>query len=222
MGFDVQLTSTIVERERQEESVPADSIHRSCLTELVAAAQQGDHAAWEKLIQRFNPLVVAVIRKYRMSHDDAQDVRQTVWMLLYENIGRLREPKALPGWIKTTTRNEALQQLNRAGRAQPMDPETLACLPNQQYDPEIDSELLRFERDRAIHDGLAEIEPRQRKLLLLLHAQERPSYVEVGRALGMPTGSIGPTRARCLKKLRNSRPVKTFLLSGSEEFATAG
>jgi RNA polymerase sigma factor (sigma-70 family) len=76
-----------------------------------------------------------------------------------------------------------------------------------------DGELLRAERDRAILEGLAELSPDHRKLLILLHAEPRTSYQQISRALGIPTGSIGPTRARCLEKLKNTRAVKEYLRS---------
>ena len=169
MGFHSERNGRKADGDQQGEPAPDDAAGESGITNLVTAAQRGDRRAWAELIRRFNPLVLSVIKNYRLSYDDCQDVRQTVWLQLYENITRLREPRALPGWIRTTTRNEALHQVIRAGRAQPMDPSTLAALPDQHYDPEIDGKLLRFERDRAIHDGLTEIEPGQRKLLLLLH-----------------------------------------------------
>lgn len=217
MGFEFDGNGVNTEIDSPATGDSNESTGESSVARLVRLAQRGDRAAWETLIHRFNPLVVSVIRSYRLSYDDSQDVSQTVWLLLHENIARLREPRALPGWIRTTARNEALHQVTRAGRTQPMDPSTLALLPNQHDDSDVDGNLLRFERDRVIRDGLTEMGPRQRELLLLLHAEAKPSYREVGRALGMPTGSIGPTRARYLRKLRNSRAVSAFLLADNEQ-----
>ena len=134
---------------------------------------------------------------------------------MFENLNRLREPRALPGWISTTTRNEAVRLLASGRRVRPMDPTVLVTLDVRCVDdgqgPDV--ELLRVERDRAILDGLAELSTDHRNLLILLHAEPRISYQEISRALGIPTGSIGPTRARCLNKLGNTRAVQMYLRS---------
>src|SRR6478609_5310769 len=93
---------------------------------LVLGAQSGDVRAWQEIIRRFTPLVVSVTRGYRLSVEDAQDVSQVVWLKLFENISLLREPKALPGWVRTTAQRESLRHLKIAWRTQPMDPSTLA------------------------------------------------------------------------------------------------
>jgi len=192
------------------------------LGELVRKAQAGDPGAWQELIKRFTPLVVSVTRSFRLTREDAQDVGQVVWMKLCENIGQLREPRALPGWLRTTIRHEALRQLKSAGRTHSMDPMTLASFELPTGGPDVDNDLLRAERDRAVNNGLTEIEPQHRNLLILLHADDRPSYQTIGKILGMPTGSIGPTRARGLQKLRSTRSMSSFFQSdaGSELFAT--
>ena len=181
------------------------------LADLVLGAQRDDAAAWRELIERFTPLVVAITRGYRLSLEDAQDVGQMVWLKLFENIAKLREPRALPGWIRTTTKREALRQLKAVGRTQAMDPSMLASLERAASEPAVDTELLRVERERAVNDGLNEIEPQHRTLLILLCADERSSYQAIGKTLGMPTGSIGPTRARGLQKLRRTRSMTAFL-----------
>src|SRR4051812_17105915 len=172
-----------------------DSDTQDCaLGELVLAARGGDPRAWQQIIGRFTPLVVSITRGHRLSLEDAQDVSQVVWLKLYENISQLREPKALPGWIRTTAAHESLRLIRLAKRTQAMDPSTLAAFDGAAGEPDVDHALLRVERERAVTDGLNEIEPQHRTLLILLHAQERPSYQAIGRTLGMPTGSIGPTR----------------------------
>lgn len=183
---------------------------------LVRAAQRGERSAWQELIAQFTPLVVCVTRGYRLSQEDAQDVSQMVWLKLYENITRLREPRALPGWIRTTTQHESLRVVKAARRTQVMDPSVLASFEWEATEPEVDKELLRMESVRAVNDGLNEIEPHHRTLLVLLHAQERPSYQAIGESLGMPTGSIGPTRARVLQKLRRTKSISTFLQTDRE------
>ena len=98
------------------------------LPELVAAAVGGSGAAWTALIARFAPLVAAMTHRYHLTPSDADDVAQTVWLRLVEHLKDLREPRALPGWIRTTTRNEALRVLSAGNRVEVVDPQADARL----------------------------------------------------------------------------------------------
>jgi len=180
---------------------------------LVESAASGDQLAWEALVDRFGPLVRHVAGRYRLPDNDFHDVSQVVWLRLLENIDRIREPRALPGWIVATTRNEALRVLNGHRRLHLVDAldEFPAERVGVQEAPAED--LLRQERRRAVRDGLAELKPEQRELLLLLHAEPPVSYREISRRLGIPTGSIGPTRARCLEKLRRTSALRLLAAS---------
>ena len=93
------------------------------LIDRVDAARAGDRDAWNALVDRFLPLVTSVIAKYRLQASDAADVNQTVWLRLVEHLDDLREPRALPGWLATTARNESLQVIRRRGRDTPVDPQ---------------------------------------------------------------------------------------------------
>jgi len=190
------------------------------LCDLVEGAQRGDAAAWRELITRFTPLVISVARGFRLSAEDCDDVSQIVWLKLYENIRRLREPRALPGWIRTTTRHETLRQLRASGRTLVMDPGLLASFDFASDLPEVDNDLLTAEREQVITNGLDEMDPQHRSLLILLHVDERPSYQAIGQRLNMPVGSIGPTRARSLQKLRTTRSVSSYLQSDADLMAT--
>jgi len=193
------------------------------LADLVIAARNGDRTAWSALIKRCTPLVFSIILRYRLSRSDAEDVSQMVWLRMFENLTRLREPRALPGWLRTTTNNEAMRVIALARRAEPMDPAVLARLDAPDVDETgLDRDLLRLERERAVVAGLAELTAAHRQLLILLHAEPKASYQDISRELGMPPGSIGPTRARCLKKLRGTNAVQTFLRSeGGQEWSAA-
>src|SRR3954464_15518455 len=90
--------------------------------QLVEAARAGDAAAWDALVERYLPLVTAVIRRLRLSASDADDVNQTVWLRLVEHLDGLREPRALPGWLATTARHEGLRMLKRRGGEGAGDP----------------------------------------------------------------------------------------------------
>ena len=196
----------------------------SDLVELILAAQKGDSTAWNALISRYTPLVDSITRRYRLSPSDAEDVSQLVWLRLFDNLNRLREKRALPGWISTTTRNEAVRLLASGRRVRPMDPTLLVTLDVRCVDEGTgaDGDMLRVEEDRAILAGLAELAPAHRDLLILLHAEPRVSYQEISRAVGMPPGSIGPTRARCLNKLRKTQAMRIFLRSeGASGYSVA-
>jgi len=179
--------------------------------ELVAAAARGDQSAWTALVERYLPLVYSIVRRFRLSDKDAEDVSQTVWLRLVEHLDAIREPKALPGWIATTTRHEILAVLGAKRRTDPMDPTGSWLLDLQGTFVDLDDELLRAEAASALRNGLAELEPEQRTLLLLLVEDPPVSYGEISRITGMPVGSIGPTRSRCLKKLRATSSVQAFL-----------
>jgi len=183
------------------------------IIEVVTAAREGDGWAWTVLVKRYTPLIDSVSRQYRLSISDAEEVSQVVWLRLFENLARLRDARALPGWIKTTTRNEALRVLAARRKVEPTDPSVLVTLDLKGSDEGVDCDLLRRERERTVLDGLAELAPEHRRLLELLHAEARVSYQEISNTLGIPTGSIGPTRARCLNKLRKTGAVRTFARS---------
>lgn len=171
---------------------------------LVRAAAAGDQPAWNALVDRFSRLVWGIARSHRLSPDDASEVSQTTWLRLAEHIDRLQDPSKVAGWLATTARHESLRILRGAGRQIPMgddmpEPESGA--------PAIDDELLRDERDAMLWQAFARLPARDQALLRLLVSDPMPSYDEIGAALGMPVGSIGPTRARCLQRLRREAEV---------------
>jgi RNA polymerase sigma factor (sigma-70 family) len=192
----------------------------SATAALVTAAAAGDERAWDELVGRFAPLVFSVIHSYGMNRADAADVNQTVWLRLVEHLGRLREPTALGGWLATTTRHECYRLLRIGRRTQPFDPydesvaaHVAASLLVDQESP--DEHLLRAERQQALREGLAQLPSRCRELLSMLAADPPVSYREIGERLGMPIGSVGPTQARCLRKLRDCPALAEFLTAGA-------
>jgi len=177
------------------------------LATLVHAARQGEQDAWNAIVDRFLPLVGAIIRRHRLSEADGDDVSQTVWLRLVEHLGALREPDALPGWIRTTTRNECLRVLAARGRTRPVDPQDNGGLDAVAGDV-ADTELLAAERRQALREALAELPAGRRELLLLLLTDPPLAYDEISARLGIPIGSIGPTRARALDQLRKTRALR--------------
>jgi len=186
-------------------------IETRTVTELVTAAARGDQGAWNALVELYVPLVMSVIRRYRLRDKDAEDVSQTVWLRLVEHLEDIREPRALPMWIITTTKHEALHLLKMGRRTTPVDPLGPSELDGEVDTVELDDDLLRAERHQVLREGLAALPAPSRELLVLLVADPPLSYAEIGQRLNMPIGSIGPTRARCLAKLRETAPIVAFL-----------
>ena len=177
---------------------PAES-----LSVLVPAAAAGDQQAWDALVDRFSALLWSVGRSFRLGDDDAADVVQTTWLKLLENLERIEEPLALPGWLATTARREALRVVQRKGRDVPMRTEDLGVGLADPQVAELDTALLDDERDVALWSGFTQLSERCQQLLRVLMACDRPVYKEVASAFGMPIGSIGPTRMRCLRTLEH-------------------
>jgi len=180
---------------------------------LVARAAGDDPGAWNELVDRYAPLVWAICTRYELSSHDSEDVGQTVWLLLVEQLGKLREPAALPGWLATTTKRECLRVVmasHRSDRLTSLD-DALQFVD----DAVIDEEILMAERNAGLRAALAELPPRCRQLMSMLLRDPPCSYSEISATLQIAMGSIGPQRARCLERLRRS---DTLTALGADEF----
>ncbi|MET1001564.1 MAG: sigma-70 family RNA polymerase sigma factor [Acidimicrobiia bacterium] len=171
------------------------------LTELVVRAIDGDARAWDAIVDRFAGMVWAIARRHRLSAADAADVSQTTWLRLVEHLDRIEQPDRIGAWLATTARNESLRVLRIAARQGPARDDDFLDLVGAD-DTSVDSAILTEVRDRELWELITALPPRCQLLLQFLTDEARPSYVEIGEALKMPTGSIGPTRARCLEHLR--------------------
>jgi RNA polymerase sigma factor (sigma-70 family) len=189
---------------------------------LIAAAADGNPEAWQQLVDRYSPLVVSVIRRFRLTPTETEDVAQTVWLRLVEHLGRLREPKALPMWLITTSRRESLRFLSVERRSQPHDPLEPDWSARAATKADPDEALLRAERHEALLAGLAELPTRSRELLLLMMLDPSPSYAEISRRTGIPVGSIGPTRIRALDRLRRTPPIRAHLHTSGQLSVSGG
>ena len=178
---------------------------------LVDRVGGGDQAAWDELIERYAPLVWSICARYQLDRHDVDDIGQSVWLLLVENIRNLREPAALPGWLATTTKHECLRVLRSAQRHHfaGMPPED-QVLPEFTA-PMIEQEVIEAERNAALRTAFAELPANCHELLSMLIADPPPGYTQISARLGIPVGSIGPTRARCLDRLRRSPHVTAVL-----------
>lgn len=183
------------------------------LPDLVSRAREGDQGAWNAIVERYLPLVCGLARRYRLSEADGDDVCQTVWLRLVEKLSDLREPAALPGWIATTTRNECLRLIAGRKRMTPVDPVESGALAGVTDDVSAD-DLLAAEQRQALREGLAELSEDRRELLLILLTDPPVPYADISERLGIPIGSIGPTRARALEQLRNTAALRA--LSGGQ------
>lgn len=176
----------------------SDGAERQDDADLVRACLAGDDGAWEELIERYGRLVFASARRCGLDPQDAEDVFQNVFTILLRRLETLRDQSRLSSWLITTTYRESWR-LGRNRRDA-----TTAELDDQIHDtgeapPE---EVLRLEREQQVHEALRRIDTRCRALLTALFLESgEPSYETIGNRLGMPTGSIGPTRARCFRKL---------------------
>lgn len=179
---------------------------------LLAAAARGESRAWEMLVDRYAGLIWVVCRRFRLDDADAADVSQTVWLRLLEQLSRIREPQALVGWLATTTRRECLRVLRGAERysTRELDDE----LPDDPEYTDPERRVLDLERVQALREGLAELPANCRELLTLLVSEPAPAYGEISTLLDMPVGSIGPTRRRCLEKLRHCPRVAAVMAAG--------
>ena len=191
------------------------------VSRLVRASASGSETAWNELVRRYSPLVMAVTRTYQLTADDAKDVSQTVWLRLVENLANLREPDALPGWLATTTQRECIRQLRQGRRVLPVDPHTDGALQLcEAVDP--DTDILRAELHQAMRDGLAALPARDQALLKLRAADPPKSYEEISQIMGMPIGSIGPTLRRSLDRLRETSAMRAYLGTATTDEGKGG
>jgi RNA polymerase sigma factor (sigma-70 family) len=175
---------------------------------LVLAAAAGDAVAWKALVDRFGGLVWSVARGHGLPRADAEEVFQTTWLRFAEHVGRLKEPERAGAWLATTARHECFR-LSRAGTRLDLtdDLEHLPAAADERS-PEhavLESEETDAERERlrVLWEAFHELPARCLRLLRALLATPPPSYAEIAAAFEMPVGSIGPTRARCLARLRD-------------------
>ena len=168
---------------------------------LVSEAKHGDRRAWERLVDEYVGLIWAVARAHRLTDGDAHDVTQTTWLRLIEHIDRLSEPSSVGAWLATTARRECLRLLRQSKRTVLLD--QWDDLDHAGWaDQDVDASLLRREEQHTVQHALEQLNPSAQALLRMLMLDPAPSYEEISAALGMPIGSIGPTRGRLLRKLQ--------------------
>jgi RNA polymerase sigma factor (sigma-70 family) len=180
-------------------AVPVDSDN----ADLLSRAAGGDQPAWNALVDRYNGLVWAVCRSFRLDPADAADAVQITWLRLVENLARIAEPDRIGSWLATTARRECLQIIRRTARERSGVPADLLDTLTDPG-PALDAGLLLDERDAALWRALGTLSESCRRLLRVMMASPPPRYAEVAETLGMAVGAIGPARQRCLRRLREA------------------
>jgi len=173
--------------------------------QLVKACREGDESAWEAVTYKYKNLLYSIPRRAGLSTDLASDVLQDVFTTLYLKLDALEKPEFLRAWLITTTKHKTMHLISRETRGRPRsidDDENDPAFEIADKAPLADDVLIRLERQSQIESALTEIDTRCRTLLQMLYLDPdtRP-YSEIAEELGIPLGSIGPTRARCLQKL---------------------
>jgi RNA polymerase sigma factor (sigma-70 family) len=177
---------------RNADAQPADS------ADLLARAARGDHAAWAELTRRYAPVLWSRVRQYRLQEADGLDVVQTTWLRLVENINRIHSPDHLAGWLATVISRECLRALQKGSRAVLVDDVEMDAMESA-AGPE-PAVLEAAERD-ALRSAVDMLPPKRRALVAALFKDDGRPYAQIASEIGMPVGSIGPTRARTLVEL---------------------
>jgi RNA polymerase sigma factor (sigma-70 family) len=173
------------------------------VADLVAGAKNGDSQAWNALVERYSPLIWSICRQYRVDGPAVEDVAQCVWLHLVKNLHNLRDPAALPGWLATTTRREC-SHLQRVPSAMRGNGQMLEDMPDEH-------ELLVAELGAVLREACARLPVPYQRLLALLIADPPVPYTEISARLGIPVGSIGPTRRRLLDRLRRDPAIAELI-----------
>ena len=178
---------------------------------LVTRARDGDKQAWDAIVDRYAPLIWSICRRYRLDRANADDVGQSVWLRLVDQLALIREPAALPGWLATTTRRECGRVLSAARRQEALgDAVDAADVPDGEP-AAAEREVLAAERHAALREAFTHLPPRCQELVGLLLEDPPVPYADISAKLGIPVGSIGPSRARCLDRLRRYPAVAALI-----------
>jgi RNA polymerase sigma factor (sigma-70 family) len=171
------------------------------IAQLVRGAADGDRRAWERLVDQYARLIWSITVDFKLVESDASDVVQTTWLRLLEHIDRIEYPERVGSWLAATARNECLRTLAARKRVV-LGHDDVELTSVAVHGPEIDERLLADERAQVVREALTRLPHRWQRLLEMLMADPPVPYTEISDELGLPVGSIGPTRGRCLARLR--------------------
>jgi RNA polymerase sigma factor (sigma-70 family) len=180
------------------ESAPITLTSRAAV--LFTAFRAGDDAAMSELVNLVTPILWHTVRAQRLDRQSAEDVIQTAWLGLVKSSESIAEPQAVVQWLIVSARRESWRVVKKEDRVDPTDFESDELLAPVRETPE--DLVLRDDSDSRLWQHILQLPDRCRALLRVIAFADRPDYAAVAEALGMPIGSIGPTRGRCLAKLR--------------------
>jgi RNA polymerase sigma factor (sigma-70 family) len=184
-----------------EQDVRKEGVGKLDVAGLVRRAADGDLRAWERLVEQFARLIWSITGDFKLVESDAADVAQTTWLRLLEHIDRIEHPDRVGSWLAATARHECLRSLAAHKKVVlGHDEEDLNSV--VAHEPEVDARLLADESAQVVREALTRLPGRWQRLLEMLMADPPASYAEISDQLGLPVGSIGPTRGRCLARLR--------------------
>lgn len=187
--------------EPQPVTVRANKPDRAArMADLLSAARTGSDDALGQIVNELSPLLWQVARSAGLSQGDAEDVLQTVWMRLVTHLDGIHDAGALTGWLVTTTKREAWRVRAASRKQLPVDQDVFADLPNK--GPGSEEQVILEDQRRELWAAIGMLSRRCQELLRIMAFAPRSDYATVAAALGMRVGSIGPTRGRCLAKLR--------------------
>ena len=190
---------------RSKRTVRADP----SVSDLVTRAKKGDKQAWDALVERYAPLIWSICRGHGLSSADAKAVGQWVWLQLASQLDKVRDPATLPGWLATTTQRECGEIRRATRRSQALGPVLdVEHIPYQQTEM---AELLAAERHATVHEAFTRLTPCCQRLIAMLIEDPPVPYAQISARLGLPVGSIGPSRRRCLDKLRRDPAIAALI-----------
>jgi RNA polymerase sigma factor (sigma-70 family) len=180
------------------------------VADLVTRARKGDQQAWDSLVERYAPLIWSICRHYRLDRADAEDVGQRIWLQFVNHLGAIRDPAAVPGWLTTTTKREC-GRIVRATRGPQAAGQLLDESIADRQTTTAEQELLAAERHAVLHQAFTCLTPSRQQLMAMLIEDPPVPYTEISARLGIPVSSIGPTRRRCLDKLRRYPAIAALI-----------
>lgn len=189
--------------DREEAGTPVAGHARSLAVvagDAFADYRDGDVNRMSDLVRAVTPILWHTVRSYRLDNQSAEDVLQTTWMALVRRADSIADPRAVLQWLIVTARREAWRVASAQRKVNPTDWENEELVAPMEQQPE--SSVIRDSQDEALWGQIGNLPPRCQQLLRVIAFSDQPDYAQIAQSLGMPVGSIGPTRGRCLAKLR--------------------
>lgn len=182
-------------------AMAADDLESTDVARLVRRAAEGDLYAWERLVDQYARLIWSITGEFKLVESDAADVAQTTWLRLLEHIDRIEYPARVGSWLAATARHECLRSLAARKRVV-LSQDEIELTAVAVHEPPVDERLLADEQAETVRDALSRLPSKWQRLLEMLMADPPMAYADISDELGLPVGSIGPTRGRCLARLR--------------------